>query len=93
MDNKTQSNNTSSWGIYINREKNIGCPPVPQWVKASNRMAWENYGVIIWSESAGRVMRQFPHQALDVLEDLRESSDWKGTLFCLEWYSYNMPFS
>jgi hypothetical protein len=93
MDNKTQSNNTSSWGIHFNREKDMRYPPVPQWVKAGNRMAWENSGVIVWSETADRVMCLLPHQALDVLDDLRESSDWKDSPFCLEWESYSIPFS
>lgn len=92
MDNKTQSNKTPSWGIYINSEKNIKHPPVPQWV-ISNRMAWEHPGIIIWSETVNRVMCLLPHQVLDVLDDLRESSDWKHEPFCLEWDSYSMPFS
>lgn len=93
MDNKLQSNKTPSWGIYINSEKDLRHPPVPQWVKSGNRMAWENQGVIIWSETANRVMCLFPHQALDILDDLRESSDWKDSPFCLEWDAYSMPFS
>lgn len=93
MDNKTQSNKTPSWGIYINSEIDMRHPPVPEWVKSGNRMAWENQGVVIWSETAHRVMCLLPHQALDVLDDLRESSDWKDAPFCLEWDSYSMPFS
>lgn len=93
MDNKIQNKDMMDWGMHINREKNIGYPPIPQWVKAGNLMEWKDQGVIIWSASAGRVMCLFPHQALDVLDDLRESSSWKETPFCLYWTSYSMPFS
>lgn len=56
-------------------------------------MAWKNSGVIIWSETADRVMCLLLHQALDVLDDIRELSGWKDAPFCLEWDSYSMPFS
>lgn len=93
MNTKNQSNNTQSWGIHFNREKDIRHLPLPQWAKAGNQMAWEGPGIIIWSETAKRVMCLLPHQALDVLDDLRESPDWRDAPFCLEWESYSIPFS
>lgn len=39
MDNEIQSNKTPSLGIHINREKDMGHLPVPQWAKSGDRMA------------------------------------------------------
>jgi hypothetical protein len=93
MNNSNSSENPPGWGIHINHKKDMGYPPHPQWVLASNLLAWQNIGVVIWDEYTSNVMCLFPQQALDVLDDLRESSEWKSTSFCLGWNSYTMPFS
>lgn len=49
--------------------------------------------MIIWNKTTNRVFCLSPHQALDVLDTLRESSAWKNNCFYLSWDSYLMPFS
>lgn len=93
MDNRIYIDDKLNWGIHINHKKDIGYPPCPGWVKAGNQRAWKNLGVIIWSKSENQVICLFPQQALDVLDDLRESSEWKDLPFCLDWNSYTVPFS
>jgi hypothetical protein len=93
MKNNIRFDDNSSWGIHINRKSDIGAPPCPQWVKAGNQKTWKNKGVIIWNKYESKVMCMFPQQALDVLDDLRESPEWKDSPFCLGWNSYIMPFS
>jgi hypothetical protein len=51
MNNSNLSDNQPDWGIHINHKKDMGYTPYPQWVRAGNQMAWQNIGVIIWSES------------------------------------------
>lgn len=49
--------------------------------------------MIIWDEATQKVECLFPQQALDVLDDLRESTTWENEPFCLSWNSYMLPFS
>lgn len=93
MENNSQLDNKAGWGIHVNHKKDMGYPQYPEWVRAGNQMAWTNKGVIVWDESANKVMCLFPQQALDVLDDLRESSELAGMYFCLDWKSYTIPFS
>jgi len=93
MENNNQPDNKAGWGVHINHQKDIGYPLRPEWVRAGNQMTWANIGVIVWNESSNKVICLFPQQALDVLDDLRESSELANMPFCLDWNSYTMPFS
>jgi hypothetical protein len=65
----------------------------PEWILPTDKDEWINRGVIIWDSEAKRVISLSPHQALDVLDDLRESTSWKSEPFILSWDSYSFPFS
>jgi hypothetical protein len=93
MEEKNQKEGKASWGIHINHKRGASYPEYPEWVKAGNQMAWTNFGVIIWDEPTPKVECLFPQQALDVLDDLRESTTWENEPFCLSWDSYMLPFS
>ena len=81
------------WGIHINRDKDIGYPSCPKWVRPGEKSQWTNRGIIIWDETACRVLCLSPQQALDILDDLRESPSGKSEPLILSWNSYTLPFS
>lgn len=66
------------------------CPP---WAKGVGQLVWDSIGVVIWDKAMCKVCCLSPHQTLDVLDDLRESSVWNDNPFYLRWNSYSMPFS
>ena len=82
-----------NWGIHLNRDKGSTHSPCPKWVKPGEKSEWSERGVVIWDEAAGQVTCLSPHQALDVLDDLRETPSWKSAPFCLSWNSYAFPYS
>jgi hypothetical protein len=92
IDNQFE-NDKVIWGIRINHEKDIEYSSCPKWVRSGEKREWTNRGVIIWNETACWVVCLSPQQALDILDDLRESPSWKSEPFSLSWNSYTLPFS
>lgn len=93
MFDRNQNEDEASWGIHINRHDNMPSQRCPSWARGIDQMNWESMGVIIWDKAVGKVHCLSPHQALDVLDDLKDTSDWKESPFYLGWNSYTVPFS
>ena len=93
MYSRNRNGDEAGWGIHINHRDNMASQPCPQWAKGVNQLVWDSIGVIIWDRPANKVFCLSPHQALDVLDNLRESSAWKDHSFYLSWNSYSTPFS
>ena len=68
-------------------------PKCPGWADLHAKSEWVKSGIIIWSKADSRIICLWPHQALDVLDDLRESSSWRNEGLLLSWNSYSLPFS
>ena len=82
-----------TFGIHLNLEKGGSRFPFPGWISPADKDEWINRGVIVWDREAQRIVCLSSHQALDVLDDLKESSSWKSEPFSLSWDSYSIPFS
>lgn len=88
-----QNQDEANRGIHINHHDKMASQPCPQWVIGFNKDFWASIGVVIWERTYSRVFHFSPHQDLDVLDALKESSAWKDNSFYLSWISYSMPFS
>jgi len=65
----------------------------PEWARGTAQLVWDRLGVVIWDKAACKVYCLSPYQALDTLDEFRESCAWKDNPFLLHWSSYSMPFS
>jgi hypothetical protein len=83
----------TTWGIHLILKENSPYPLYPEWANKKDTHSWKSSGVVVWDRVAHRILCLSPHQALDVLDDLRESSTWKSDGILLSWNSYSLPFS
>ena len=83
MYSRNQNQDEPIWGIHINHHDKMASQPCPGWVTGFDKDFWTSIGVVIWDRTASSVFHLSPHQALDVLDALRESSAWKDNPFYL----------
>jgi hypothetical protein len=92
MDDIPINNKEKAWGAHINLT-NKSTFPCPDWADLHAKSEWDKSGIIIWDKAGSRIIRLWHHQALDLLDDLRESSSWRNDGFLISWNSYSLPLS
>ncbi|MEW6403474.1 MAG: hypothetical protein AB1649_16885 [Chloroflexota bacterium] len=93
MDGDWIDNKEKTWGVHINSMDGSSHPKCPNWADLHAKSEWVKSGIVVWSKADSRIICLWPHQALDVFDDLRESSSWKNEGLLLSWDSYSLPFS
>lgn len=66
-----------AWGIHLNCYGYMKQTPCPGWVNSSQREQWDERGVIVWDAPSHTVTRLRASQALSILEELRNTEEWK----------------
>lgn len=74
--------NKPSWGAQINiiesgrRNARTIPPGCPEWAKPTDE-AWHRRGVVVWNNTTQKMKALYASEALEILENLRTTDDWK----------------
>jgi len=67
------------WGFHINESiYSSFCPPCPKWAKSLEQQNWHTLGVVVWDARVNRITHLHGNQALQILEQSRQSESWKN---------------
>src|SRR3954451_17800551 len=67
------------WGAKVNTQNPFDPrqrQPCPPWANWKQKQKWSQRGLIVWNHAAQQLIRLYPLWALDVLEQLRLTTDW-----------------
>jgi hypothetical protein len=65
------------WGIFINEYTSSNKKNFPSWAKRSDKGNWDFRGVVVWDKTIPRVTRLWAGQALRILDQLQNSTEWQ----------------
>jgi hypothetical protein len=68
-----------SWGLLIHRSVWHKTRDCPNWANPSQREKWDKRGLILWDHESKLITRLSGGYALQLLEYLRNTDDWKGS--------------
>ncbi len=72
------SNQDLVWGFHLNESSySSSCPPCPKWTSSWEEQNWHKLGVLVWDARINRVTHLDGSQALQILEQSRQSESWK----------------
>lgn len=83
-----------TWGYHMNDSiYTLSCPPCPKWAKRFDQQSWNRLGVVVWDAHIQRITHLFGSQAMRILEEARESKEWrkKGLVVGEIAYRITMP--
>ncbi len=63
--------------MHINEWTNAKQSLTPAWLRSIQKEDWYKKGVVIWNRKINRVTRLWAFQALQILEELQNTDDWK----------------
>ena len=66
-----------AWGMHINECSDAKLRLAPTWLQSIQKEDWYKRGVVIWNRKINRVTRLWAFQALQILDQLQNTDDWK----------------
>src|SRR5215213_8087794 len=76
MDTPTDATE-QSWGAKVNTHTVALRPSnCPAWASRKQQQKWCEQGLVIWDHAHQSLIRLHPRDALTVLDDLRQRTDW-----------------
>jgi hypothetical protein len=76
MDNSKEISN-HLWGMKINDRLFYEINDYPKWANRSQRESWQESGLILWDATAKTITRLWAAQALEILDYLVTTNDWR----------------
>lgn len=72
------SNKDPVWGFHLNATiYSLSCPPCPKWANSWEQQNWHKLGIVVWDAQVNRVTHLHGSQAIQILEQSRQSESWK----------------
>ena len=86
--------NNDSWGAHLNFEGHFTSPPAnPDWLTPLQQPDWQRRGIVVWDAELRLVAHLYAGYALELLDHMRATEDWKTSGFLIGSPTYQLSTS